>query len=575
MRTRNLLALTVPFFWTSLAHGDSVTGAEAERAWIEFNNARGSESLIRGDTEHVSAYDVFRVIPDVASGSVDFDKLELGTQLFNDTALSRDGSLSCNTCHIAMIGGVDRQPVSFGIGGARGSLNTPTVFNAALNFRQFWDGRALTLQEQAFGPIENASELGHDLPSLVAKLETIPDYAAAFAAVYRDGVTAANLADAIAYYETMSFTGFSSPFLREFEEGGEPLSAKAQRGKQRFVEVGCASCHNGVNLGGNSYQQLGVAAPWFGEQRPAGDRDNGLFGRTARETDRHVFKVPTLHNVANTGPWLHDGSITSLYQAVDRMAQFQLGRYLDDSDIDDIVAFLRSLGDSLGKIGDCDVSGTYAIAMDCEIRRQVETETPEPDQGNSLALESQTAIEASPGQQHELAYQASIERVQAAPARIEGEMKRLRQGEVAHFDFLQYEHFEMMRHARALSYPPAHFSQQQRKASLARAASLQAGAAQYEITIADFLRAWAVANSALKNYQDLLRGFADGADEKGIDLLARAEQSALNFYHAPEEAAHKALEIATSELQVLAPHPDRFEELRTQQRLLLANVYSL
>ena len=147
--------------------------------------------------------------------------------------------------------------------------------------------------------------------------------------------------------------------------------------------MGCASCHNGVNLGGNSYQQLGVAEPWYDIDRPASEADDGLFGRTKREQDRHVFKVPTLHNVAITGPWLHDGSITSLQQTVDRMARHQSGRYLENQDIDDIVAFLRALGDSLGMVGDCSVSGNYSVTMDCSMNQTASGSQPA---GDSTAL---------------------------------------------------------------------------------------------------------------------------------------------------------------------------------------------
>ena len=467
------------------------------------------------------------------------------------------------------MGGADRRPVPFGIDGAQGAVNAPTVFNAALNFRQFWDGRALTLQEQALGPIENPVEFGHDIDGAVAVLESIPNYVGSFDKLYPDGITAANLTDAIAYYETMNFTGLSSPFLRQFEEAQSTLSDQAQRGQQRFVEVGCASCHNGINLGGNSFQKLGTAESWYGNNRDSSKDDDGLLGRTGREQDRHVFKVPTLHNVAFTGPWLHDGSITSLQQTVDQMARHQSGRYLENTDIDDITAFLRSLGDSLGMVGDCSASGSYSVTMNCSLnQRSSGDSTDNATTATSIALPEPALL----AQQHQEQYDVALERAADAPARIAEEMQRIRAGQVAHYDFLQYEHIEMLRHARALAFPPANLGPQQREAMLSRAAQLQQSAEQYELIIADFLRAQAIASSAKTNYQDLLRILSVTADEKTLSLLAQAERSALTFYAQPRPESQLELESATQALQNIDLNPERVKELQVQVRLLLENV---
>lgn len=551
-----------------MGSADTASQAEIETAWLAFNNARAEASLIRGDVEHPSANEVFRTIPDVDAGSLNAEKLQLGLELFNERRLSKDGSVACSSCHIGMMGGADRRPLPFGIGGAQGTLNTPTVFNAALNFRQFWDGRALTLREQALGPIENPAEFGHDIEGVVAVVRSIPDYVRAFDAVYPDGITAANLTEAIAYYEIMNFTGLSSPFLRQFEEGQSHLSEAARRGQQRFVEVGCASCHNGVNLGGNSYQQLGIAESWDTSGRATSETNNGLFGRTGREQDLQVFKVPTLHNVAFTGPWLHDGSITSLQQTVDQMARLQSGRYLENNDIDDIVAFLRALGDSLGMVGDCAASGSYSVTMNCNIN-QISTGAEQGGEAMAGVALPDAAVLA---QRHRDDYAAAVNRASNAPARIAAEMQRIRSGEVAHYDFLQYEHIEMLRHARALSFPPADIEEEQREAMLSQAARLQQAAEQYELRIADFLRSHAVASSARFNYQDLLRVLSDQADEKTLSLLARAEQSALSFYTQPDVNTQLELENATQALQSLELNPERLAELQLQVRLLLENL---
>ncbi|MFM1895895.1 MAG: hypothetical protein RLZZ385_969 [Pseudomonadota bacterium] len=570
MKQSFLVVLLLGALLPAPGFADSAATMSIEDAWLAFANARGRPSLIRGDVDHPSANAVFRVIPVVDSGALDEDKLKLGSDLFNDPSLSRDGTLACASCHMPLIGGADRQPVSFGIGGARGNLNAPTIFNAALNFRQFWDGRALTLQEQVLGPIQNPLELGHDLDALVAALQTNPDYVSAFDRFYPDGITVANLGDAIAYYETMNYTGVGSPFLRQFEEDENPLSPQARLGQQRFVEVGCASCHNGVNLGGNSFQPLGVAEAWYGMNRPAGEADDGLIKRSGRAQDRHVFKVPTLHNVANTGPWFHDGSVTSLQQAVDRMARHQSGRLLDNSDIDAIVAFLRSLGDSLGMLGDCAASGNYGVTMTCEVGLRT-SDGEKKNRPAPVALPASAAL----ARQHQEHYTAALETVAAAPARIADEMQRIRTGQVAHYDFLQYEHIEMLRHARALSYPPTNLEAAQREALLTQAAQWQQSAVDYELIIADFLRGHAIASGAKANLQDLLHILARDADDRTLPLLTRAEQSALVFYAQPDPQSQLALENAAQALQGLALNAQFLAELQTQVRLLLENVPNL
>lgn len=545
---------------------DTATRAELENAWLSFNHARGEASLILGDVNHPTANEVFRNIPDVGADSLEEDRLQLGFDLFNEARLSRDGSIACASCHIGLMGGVDRRPLPFGIGGTQGSLNAPTIFNAALNFRQFWDGRALTLQEQALGPIENAAEFGHDLAGAVAAIQAVPDYEARFDSLYPDGITAANLGHAIAYYETMNFTGISSPFLNQWQEDGEALSPQVRRGQQRFVDVGCASCHNGVNLGGNSFQALGVAAPWYGSGRVARDADDGLYTRTGREQDRHVFKVPTLHNVAITGPWMHDGSVTSLQQAVDQMARHQSGRYLDDADIDDIVAFLRALGDSQGMIGDCAASGNYGVTMNCSVRQR----TANGEQGNAVAstLPDSSAL----AEQHQQAYAEARARVAAAPLRIAEEMQRIRSGRVAHYDFLQYEHIEMLRHARALSFPPATLVAGEREALLKDAAEWQESAAQYELFIADFLRNQAIVSGARANYEDLLRILSADADEKQSLRLIQARQSLLAYYDEPAAETRADLERATDELNDINLNSQRLDELQLQVQMLVETL---
>ncbi len=558
------------------ANEESPSAEQVRDAWLAFTRAQGQPSLLLGDPDHPTANDVFRAVPDVTAEPLDEARLQLGFELFNERQLSRDGTLACSSCHVGLLGGVDRQPVSFGVDGAQGTLNAPTIFNAALNFRQFWDGRSLTLQDQALEPIQNPLEFDHDLDGAVAALKGIPTYVDSFAALYPDGINAANLADAIAYYETMNFTGVSSPYLRHFEEGDGVMSRRARRGQRRFIEVGCGSCHNGVNLGGNSYQLLGVTSAFYDVSRPATAADQGLYGRTGREQDRHVFKVPTLHNVANTGPWYHDGRIASLQQAVDQMARHQSGRYLENNDIDDIVAFLRTMGDSQAMLGDCAVGGNYGITLDCDVKQRSAGEGVSATASNP-ALPDKDALLA----QHSRDYAAAQNRVAAAPQRIAAEMQRISTGAVRHYDFLQFEHIEMLRHARALAHPPAGSTEQgsqdsqdsqerqERQEKLARAQEWQAKAEQLELEIADFLRRHAATTNAKLNYQDLLRHFSLGADEKTRATLAEAEASLLQFIAQPDDANSAALSSATRTLEALNLDPQRLQELQRQERVLL------
>lgn len=270
------------------------------------------------------------------------EKVALGRRLFVDKRLSHDNTVSCATCHDLGRGGVDHLPVSVGVAGGRGAMNAPTVFNAALNIAQFWDGRAESLEAQVVGPVLNPVEMASSWSEVVDKLRRDPEYQAAFARLYPDlGICADSIAGAIATYERTLLTPNSrfDRFLR-----GDPtmLTADELEGYRRFADYGCVSCHQGVNVGGNMYQRFGAVGA-----RPAGraptPADLGRFNVTHREQDRHVFKVPSLRNVAVTGPYFHDGHIDSLDEAVALMGRAQLGRELSPADIRLIVAFLGTL----------------------------------------------------------------------------------------------------------------------------------------------------------------------------------------------------------------------------------------
>jgi cytochrome c peroxidase len=273
-------------------------------------------------------------------------RLALGERLFHEGRLSADGMVSCAHCHQLSNGGADRLPLARGVEGKEGAINTPTVFNSGLNFRQFWDGRAATLEEQVDGPLQNPIEMANTWPKVLATLQDDPSYRSEFAATYPDGITAANVRDAIATFER----SLNTPNARfdQFLRGNlGALNEAEQAGYRLFKQIGCTSCHQGVNVGGNMYQKLGVMEDYFdGSDR----HDTGRFKYTRREDDRYYRKVPSLRNVAVTAPYLHDASAATLEDAVRIMARYQLGKHLDGTEVSNIVAFLRTLtGEYQGK----------------------------------------------------------------------------------------------------------------------------------------------------------------------------------------------------------------------------------
>lgn len=320
------------------SHADEKT----DLAYQAFLQARGEAAWINAAADHSMANTAFRPIPPLETFPSDPAKQALGFELFHDPRLSRDGTVTCTSCHMGMRGGTDNLPVSRGIGGALGKRNAPTVFNSAFNFRQFWDGRAFNLDTQSLGPITDPAEMGHDLEAVIQELADEPHYAEQFAAIYPDGLTAANLGNAIAQH-TRDMTRTDSRFNQHLTSGVvATLSEQELRGWKRFNDVGCTSCHNGINLGGNSYQKLGSVAA-FANTGMIDSADDGLYLRTGRNQDRQVFKVPSLHNVALTAPYFHDGSVATLDEAVRQMGKLHAGRSLSDADIGDIVGFLGSL----------------------------------------------------------------------------------------------------------------------------------------------------------------------------------------------------------------------------------------
>lgn len=273
---------------------------------------------------------------------LDQAKVALGKRLFHEPRLSKDNTIACASCHGLDQGGVDGRRVSKGIGGAEGSINAPTVFNSGLNFRQFWDGRASSLEEQADGPVQAAPEMGASWPEVVTKLRKDPEYQRAFATVYpKDGLTAQNIKDAIATFERSLVT--PSRFDRYLRGEATAITAEEKQGYELFKSYGCIACHQGVNVGGNMFQYFGVMGNYFQDRGNITEADYGRYNVTKKEQDRFMFKVPSLRNVALTPPYFHDGSAQTLEDAVAVMAKYQLGRTIPERDRGLIIHFLRSL----------------------------------------------------------------------------------------------------------------------------------------------------------------------------------------------------------------------------------------
>ena len=291
------------------------------------------------------------VRPVALAVDVDERKEKLGFMLYHDTRLSVDNTVSCASCHDLSTAGVDNKQYSEGVQGQKGGVNAPTTFNALYNFVQFWDGRAETLADQAAGPPLNPVEMAsQSFDEIIAKLSADKALTKEFLEVYPDGWSQENITNAIEEFERTLITP-NSPFDKYLRGDNAAITAEAKRGYELFKEYNCATCHVGVNLGGESYELMGLREHYFAARdMEMTEEDNGRFKQTQLERDRHRFKVPGLRNVALTWPYYHDGTRATLEEAVRDMGRYQSGVMLTDAETSDIVAFLNSLtGEYQGK----------------------------------------------------------------------------------------------------------------------------------------------------------------------------------------------------------------------------------
>ena len=270
-------------------------------------------------------------------------KVELGKMLYFEPRLSQSHSISCNSCHMVGMGGVDLQETSLGHRWQHGGRNAPTVYNAVFDVAQFWDGRAKDLEQQAGGPLVNPVEMDTTEAHVVEQLKGIPGYAAVFAKAFPgtpDPITFDNVRKAIALFEATLITP-NAPLDRFLKGDDKALNAQQKEGLTLFINKGCVACHNGINIGGSRYAPFGVV------ERPGADilppADKGRFAVTKTASDEYVFRVPSLRNIVLTAPYFHTGKVWDLRQAVAIMGSSQLGATLSDDDVSKIDAFLGSL----------------------------------------------------------------------------------------------------------------------------------------------------------------------------------------------------------------------------------------
>ncbi len=285
-----------------------------------------------------TASGLFAPLPEVMSDKpLSDDMIKLGRMLFYETRLSKDNTVSCNSCHDLEHFGVDGRLTSLGVGGKTGTRNAPSVYNAALHVAQFWDGRSPNVEDQATGPVVNPVEMALKSEEAADRIKAIPEYKELFVKVFpkeKEPISLKNIGKAIGAFERKLVT--PSPFDRFLRGDSQALTEEQKKGLERFISVGCVGCHNGVGVGGGQFRKLGEKEKYI-------TKDLGRYLVTHKDADKYVFKVPSLRNVTETAPYFHDGSVNSLREAVLLMGKHQLGIDLADEDVTLIIKFLESL----------------------------------------------------------------------------------------------------------------------------------------------------------------------------------------------------------------------------------------
>ncbi len=279
-------------------------------------------------------------VPDTLA--LDRRKVELGASLFNDKRLSGRGDMSCASCHRTDHGGADDAPVT-ALEGHSTKVNVPTIWNSRFSVAQFWDGRAATLEDQIDQPLQNPDEMAATWPGVIARLSADRGVADHVRAIYGTPLSPEVVKDAIATYER-SLISLNSRFDKFLRGDEAAITPDEKRGYRLFKDYGCTACHQGIAVGGNMYQRMGLFGDYFGDRKtPEAKADLGRFNVTGNEADRHVFKVPSLRTAVLTAPYFHDGSAATLDVAIAVMGHYQLGREIPPDDVGSIKAFLGTL----------------------------------------------------------------------------------------------------------------------------------------------------------------------------------------------------------------------------------------
>jgi len=286
----------------------------------------------------------FKSVSTLTEENISQEKIDLGKKLFYDKALSKNQTISCNSCHNLEAYGIDNKSFSLGDTKELGARNSPSVVYSSLDSMQFWDGRAKDVEEQAKGPLLNPVEHGiPNIPFLEKRLRAIPEYQTMFKNVFpndKQPITFDNLANAIGAFERQLIP--KSKFDDYLDGNETALNDKEKKGLNSFIENGCVSCHAGVALGGQIFQKFGVYGD-YSKVTQSKKIDKGLADLTKKENDQFMFKVPGLRNVEKTWPYFHDGSVYSLTKAVQMMGKLQLNKDISDEDANDMVTFLKTL----------------------------------------------------------------------------------------------------------------------------------------------------------------------------------------------------------------------------------------
>ena len=290
---------------------------------------------------------IFGVLPLVAENpdnAITDEKVKLGKALYFDKRLSKDNTQSCNTCHNLNTYGVDNKSFSEGNDGGLGGRNSPTTLNAALHIAQFWDGREPDVEAQAGGPILNPVEMAMPSESaVIERLSGIDEYVDLFAKTFpneKSPITYGNLKKAIGAFERKLIT--PSKFDDYIAGNDNALTEKEKEGLKTFINFGCITCHSGNLLGGHMYQKFGLVAEYW-KYTKSEKIDYGKFNLTNNESDKYIFKVPSLRNVEKTYPYFHDGSVQELNEAIRIMAKVQVNKDLTEKEINQIIDFLKTL----------------------------------------------------------------------------------------------------------------------------------------------------------------------------------------------------------------------------------------